>query len=523
MREQWLATFGVPKVERRWGFIDRRGVEVIAPQFTSALKFSEGLAAVRPDGRTIGFIDGTGRFRIEAIYAECNGGFCNGIVPVKLGRKWGAIDRDGQVIIEPRYQWLSPFSEGLAAIEATGGRHGFVDAAGEVTIEPRRDLSQVDSFHEGLAAFSAGSKWGFIDTSGQVVIKARFDSVKNFRGGWAAVIFKGHVGFIDREGAFIIEPRFGYAEPLVEGLALAAERERGVVASLSEHMYRGKKWGFIDARGEWVIEPRYARARAFSDGLAAVKLNEQFGFVDCKGTMKIAPQFKSAEGFSGGLAGIAVDELYGFIGLDGEVVIEQKYWRVGTFASVDQLAPMKVTKMKPSKKRPAEPEPVGCVASINASLMTVIADTRHASRWSGIDGPDANRAIDALSKRSVATIVVGSGVGLLISLEVGHGTADLFQPKPGRVVMVEGFVSDADPGYTPWAVTSPARGAREVGKVTVTSRSLSFVESCSAGSSTERSECVRLKVPNGTYRVLLEKETKAAWGSARRCHLVKTT
>lgn len=28
---------------------------------------------------------------------------------------------------------------------------------------------------------------------------------------------------------------------------------------------------------------------------------------------------------------------------------------------------------------------------------------------------------------------------------------------------------------------------------------------------------------NGRYRVLLEKVTKGAWGSARRCHLVKTT
>jgi len=32
-----------------------------------------------------------------------------------------------------------------------------------------------------------------------------------------------------------------------------------------------------------------------------------------------------------------------------------------------------------------------------------------------------------------------------------------------------------------------------------------------------------VSVPNGTYRVLLENETKAPWGSARRCHNAKTT
>ena len=51
----------------KWGYIDRTGNVIIAPQFQQASEFSEGVAAVNIDG------------------------------------KWGYIDQKGQIVIEPQF------------------------------------------------------------------------------------------------------------------------------------------------------------------------------------------------------------------------------------------------------------------------------------------------------------------------------------------------------------------------------------------------------------------------------------
>src|SRR5690349_20615325 len=54
-------------IKNKVGFIDRNGSVAIQPQFQSAHEFSEGLCAVRADGR-YGFIDTKGNICISAIY-----------------------------------------------------------------------------------------------------------------------------------------------------------------------------------------------------------------------------------------------------------------------------------------------------------------------------------------------------------------------------------------------------------------------------------------------------------------------
>ncbi len=79
----------------RWGFIDVRGEMVIPPQFTRALAFSEGLAAVRVE--------------------EC----------------WGYIDREGYLMIPPRYEQAHAFQHGVALV-VEKGRLLYIDRGGRV-------------------------------------------------------------------------------------------------------------------------------------------------------------------------------------------------------------------------------------------------------------------------------------------------------------------------------------------------------------------------------------------------------
>jgi len=54
------------------------------------------------------------------------------------GDKWGFIDKTGTFVIEPRYDYVYPFSEGLSAVcvgdEINGWKWGYIDTAGTLVV-----------------------------------------------------------------------------------------------------------------------------------------------------------------------------------------------------------------------------------------------------------------------------------------------------------------------------------------------------------------------------------------------------
>ena len=69
------------------------------------------------------------------------------------------------------------FSEGFAAVKV-GNKWGFMNRNGEYSIPPKFD--EVGFFSEGLAAVKVGIKWGFVDGKGKWVIPPDFDGAGYF-------------------------------------------------------------------------------------------------------------------------------------------------------------------------------------------------------------------------------------------------------------------------------------------------------------------------------------------------------
>ena len=46
--------------------------------------------------------------------------FCDTLCGVLVGGKWGFIDPDGKIVIAPKYDWVSNFNEGKAAVVFRG-------------------------------------------------------------------------------------------------------------------------------------------------------------------------------------------------------------------------------------------------------------------------------------------------------------------------------------------------------------------------------------------------------------------
>jgi hypothetical protein len=155
----------------------------------------------------------------------------------KKNGKWGFVNSSGSFVIAPQFNWVSDFSEGLAAV-MVGKKYGFIDETGRIVIQPLyRDAGD---FSEGLARVKMGgatvypygitltkgsdNKWQFIDKSGNIVFKIKADEVGDFSEGLAtARIIKSNryllCGYLDRQGQWAIAPQFERCERFSHGTA----------------------------------------------------------------------------------------------------------------------------------------------------------------------------------------------------------------------------------------------------------------------------------------------------------------
>lgn len=199
-----------------------------------------------------GFIDKNGVLVIEPKF-DSVGDFCEGIAKVKLGGKYGYIDQSGIYIIEPIFDDAEDFNEGVAQVELDD-KYGYINRLGEYIVEPKFDFGS--PFMDGLAYVMLDRKYGYIDKSGAYIVEPTFDDAEKFCEGAARVELDGIYGFIDKSGAYIVEPKFDVAKDFSGGIA---------------NVKINGKWGCIDKNGAFIVEPKYDYVGSFSDGLAIIK------------------------------------------------------------------------------------------------------------------------------------------------------------------------------------------------------------------------------------------------------------
>jgi hypothetical protein len=273
----------------------------------------QGLSA---DGKTQkwGFIDADGKVLIQPEWDDLGGGrvfggqlvVCNeGLCGVQKGGKGGYIDKGGQLAISPQFDSAGPFVEGLARVKL-GSQVGYIDKTGQYVINPQ--FSDGDDFHGGLAAVQADGGWGFINKAGVYVIKPSFQAADadGFSNGLAAVC-QGKCGYIDRDGSFAIKPQFNSVKVFSEGMA---------------SVKINNKWGYIDRSGKIVINPQFDLASAFSGGLAVVTVSGKSGTIDRGGKYVLNPGQYDMEPREGDLQQVSSADGVGLITRDGKWVVK---------------------------------------------------------------------------------------------------------------------------------------------------------------------------------------------------------
>ena len=224
------------------------------------------------------------------------GAFSCGLAVVRVNKQYGYIDQTFTVTIEPSYTSTEKFSEMRAVVEMEG-LVGVIDTTGRKIIK-FGIYSRIYSFHDGLAMVEADTKFGFVDSSGTAVVAPQFERAHAFSEGLSWVETGGKFGAINKNGEFVLQPEFDWALPFSEGVAAVRYPKRRDIS-------------FIDRTGRTVIDRADIwEANSFSEGLAAVRVKNEWKYMDKEGrqTISLPSNVFEAGEFSEGRAKVWSDE-----------------------------------------------------------------------------------------------------------------------------------------------------------------------------------------------------------------------
>lgn len=219
--------------ERKSGYINAKGEEVISLSSYSADAFSEGLAAVGVD------------------------------LPKEEGRqsaetRYGYIDKKGGWVIEPKYRDAFAFRDGLAKVEDTDRNIGYIDKTGKEVIPLR--YNKITDFWNGKAfAQEKSGEVILIDTTGKklksIITGKYLDDCGNgiISTEVSEQVAPGRVEYVKLyfdENGRISKEDARWRMQLSEGLAPYQDEKTG-------------KYGYVGEDGTWVIAPTFDFARDF--------------------------------------------------------------------------------------------------------------------------------------------------------------------------------------------------------------------------------------------------------------------
>lgn len=308
--------------------------------------------------------------------------------------KYGFIDKQGNEVIPPKYNFVSGFEEGrcfvhyyasesICIIDTLGnelfcfkekdiginsyfynefcilnqnGKLGLLNKNCEFVIPTIYE--DVHEFEDDFVAAKLNGKWGYLDKCGNIAIPFIYEESTDFFKGLATAKINNKWIFIDKAGNEILSTNYDeiysfssfyeennftvvmkdnkYGLINREGVEVHPCIYEEIVFDDYGFMYikQNGKWGLLNQSAEQITPCKFEEVEfvGFKENRVGVKFNNKWGYVDMYGEQITPFIYDDADNFNDGFAAVKLNELWGFVDTSGNQVVPCIFEKVGHFA-----------------------------------------------------------------------------------------------------------------------------------------------------------------------------------------------
>jgi hypothetical protein len=166
----------------KWGLVDREGRTIIPFEHAKLHAFGEWFVAADEESTTFFSKDGAKLFRVPyTVLGEIRDGCFT--IANSFGGPFGYMDVTGKVLLEPRFGFAAPFSDGLAIVD-DDGTWGIIDRSGamkkriEIDFVPSAGASHFAK--NGVAYIESCGQFGLVNRSGRILLEPELEEMFGF-------------------------------------------------------------------------------------------------------------------------------------------------------------------------------------------------------------------------------------------------------------------------------------------------------------------------------------------------------
>lgn len=198
------------------------------------------------------------------------------LYPVKMDKKWGLINTEGQLVQSPTYEAIGEFKHfGQAVVQKNGGV-GLLGANGQVTLPPNYDDIKV--LDTNLVAVMQQGAWRVINRRGETILSAGYQRVRVLRSGYLAYMQAGKWGMVNEQGQQLAAPEYDQLD-------------------IHESQYficrKNDLLGLINQAGRVLLAPIAHEIKPLENGLFFYRKSRYWGAIDTLGQEKIPAAYDS--------------------------------------------------------------------------------------------------------------------------------------------------------------------------------------------------------------------------------------
>ncbi len=264
------------------------------------------------------------------------------LYPVKIDRKWGLINAEGQLEVQPVYELIGEFDRYGFAVMQKDRMVGLLDRGGKEVIPARyKELKVLDST---LVAVVEQQEWKVMDHHGRTVVPEGYEEISLWSQDFIAFKKNGQWGVVSQHGELLVHPAYDevFLEPdryfiirkgefiglvSLEG-NLLLDCKSNEVKSFNDHLifFREKeKWGAVNKDGQLLIKPRFDQYNKLSDEFIKLKSEQQNFLFSLSASRIIAKDYDDYFAFSSDKVLTQLNAKLGLMNANGKVLLPNEY------------------------------------------------------------------------------------------------------------------------------------------------------------------------------------------------------